>query len=40
MSELCCKFQIPALNIVGGVNNTRVWYGQNVYVIQGGIILQ
>ena len=44
ISELCFKFHVPASNTFGCVMETRVVLQcdmvQNVYVIQGGVILQ
>ena len=44
MSDLCCKFQIPTLNTVGGDAETRSLLQcdmvQNMSVIQGDVILQ
>ena len=43
MSELFSKLEIPRSNTLGGVaetNSTTVCYGENMYVIQGDIILQ
>ena len=44
MSELCSKFQIPALNTVGRAAETQTVLPcdmiQNMYVIQGDIILK
>ena len=44
MSELCSKLQIPASKTVGGDGETRSVLQcdmvQNMYVIQGNIILQ
>ena len=43
MSELCCKFQIPALNTLGEDAETRTVLQcdivQNMYDIQGGVFL-
>ena len=44
MAELCCKFQIPTSNTVGGDAETRTVLQcdmvQNMYVIQWDVILQ
>ena len=44
MPELCCKFQIPTSNTVGGHAESRPLLQcdmvQNMFVIQGDVILQ
>ena len=43
ISELCFKFQVPALNTLGGVAETKIVLQcgvvKNMYVIQGDVIL-